>query len=775
KDPSDDQYHGTHCAGTIGAVGNNGIGIAGVCHTVRLMALKFLSSSGSGTTSDAIQAVNYATANHATLTSNSWGGGGYSQILKDAIDAAGTAGVLFIASAGNNGRDTDLSPSYPASYDSANIISVAASDHRDELASFTNYGAATVDLAAPGVSVYSASPGSSYRYLSGTSMACPHVAGACALIKSAIPEMGWPELKAAILNNVDAVAAMDGKVGAKGRLNVARSLIQSLGPYVGVSSMQPSDNGLLGSMGNNDGLLNPGEDIAVTVNLKNVGTELAGQTQSTLSVISAGGKVTVLQGVKAWGDLEPGAAVNNGGAPFLIRIAPGTVTPHAFTLVLTTTATGGHTWTAQAQLTAYTSSVISGRVMAATGGAGIAGATVNYSGTATGSVLTGADGNYEIKLTDGFYQLRAAAPAYNPSAALPVTVPPSAQGLNFALGRSRLQVTPGALSSTQNEDTVVTKILTLTNEGDAPLNFSVSGLAEGASAAVALTKPPPVVSVLETADPPPAAPTSAGSKVATVAALPFAEGFESGSLSDWITDSGTGTREIVSTTAAVGARSFHYKSQGSNAHYNGIHRDFAAGATPASVSFWVRSGSTTTHDSYFVLTDPTYGATPIWFYANGYGRFYVNTDVGGDDTFNYQANVWYRVEFRDIDWKAKDFDYYVNGTLMKANIPFRNEPLVDEISALWLYNYSAGSEAWWDDIRLSQSIADWLTQTPGGGTLAPGQSLDLTVTFNAMDKLPGEYLGQIEISSDDLANPVVSVPVTMTVQMPPNTPPVAEA
>jgi subtilisin family serine protease len=141
NDPMDDHYHGTHCAGTIGAVGNNGIGVVGVCHTVKLMALKFLSSSGSGYNSDAVEAVAYATANGATLTSNSWGGGGYSQALKDAIDAAGAAGKLFVAAAGNNSQDTDSVAFYPSCYSSPNIIAVAATDHNDALASFSNYGA----------------------------------------------------------------------------------------------------------------------------------------------------------------------------------------------------------------------------------------------------------------------------------------------------------------------------------------------------------------------------------------------------------------------------------------------------------------------------------------------------------------------------------------------------------------------------------------------------------------------------------------------------------
>ena len=780
NDPADDHYHGTHCAGTIGAVGDNGIGVAGVCHTVRLMALKFLSGSGGGSTSDAIEAVLYATANHVTLTSNSWGGGGYSQTLKNAIDAAGTAGILFVAAAGNSGINTDLSASYPASYDSANIISVAASDNADVLASFTNYGATTVDLAAPGVSIYSTSPGGGYRTLSGTSMACPHVAGACALIKSARPAMNWSDIKSSLMNNVDGVAGMTGKVAANGRMNLARALIIASEPYVTLTALQASDSGLQGGAGNNDGVLNSGEDITLAVTLKNVGAKTAKGAASMLTVTSAGNKVTVLQGSKSWGDLAVGGTASTGGTPFLIRIAADTPTPHVFSLILNTTDTDGHSWTSQAQLTVFTSSTVSGRVTAVTGGSGIAAALINYTGTSTGSVVAAADGTYSVKLTDGTYEFRATAPGYNPSASTSVTVPPNPAAVDFALGKSRIQVAPSTLASTQYEDAVATKTLTLTNNGDQPLTFDVNSVPRSSVLSLdpgtASIQAPPILGVLDAAAETQPAGVKQLMRIASGSTpLPFSDSFESGTLSGWASGSGAGTREIVSTTAASGSKSFHYNYQGSTDHFHGINRDFSPGSKPKNISFWVKSGSTTTHDGYFVLTDGTYGDDLIWFFARGSGCFYVNGDVGGDETFSYQANVWYHVEFQDLDWTAKNFDYYVNGTLVKANIPFRNAAYVDEVSQLWLYNFSTGSEAWWDDIRMMDSSLSWLSQTPTGATLAPGQSTTLTVTFDATGKLAGDYLGQIDISSNDPANPVVSVPVTMTVQQQPNTPPVADA
>lgn len=778
NDPADDHYHGTHCAGTIGAVGGNGAGIVGVCHTVRLMALKFLSGSGGGTTSDAIEAVYYATANDATLTSNSWGGGGYSQTLKNAIDAAGSAGLLFVAASGNSSTNTDLSPSYPASYDSPNIISVAASDHRDTLASFTNFGATTVDLAAPGVNIYSTSPGNGYRTLSGTSMACPHVAGACALIKSARPEMNWAEIKDSVLSNIDGIAGMNGKVLKNGRLNVARSLIIATGPYVTLNTITPADGGQPGSSGNSDGILNPGEDIALAVTLKNVGAETASGSSTAMTVTSAGNHVSVLQGSRTWGDIPSNGTVNTGTTPFLLRIAPGTPTPHPFTVNLVTTDGSGDSWTAEAQLTVLTNSTVSGRVTMLTGGGGIGGAMVLYSGPSSGSTLTNADGTYTLNLTDGIYEIRTTAAGYNPSPATSVTVPPSATAVNFALGRSRLQVEPGALTSTQFEDAVATQQLTVTNDGDQSLTFTVNtALRESTLSLQAIPRitPAAVTGAADSAPEMNATGQEAPPWVAAGAAnLPFFDGFESGSISDWTSGSGSGTRQVVSTTAATGTKSFFYDYKGATGHFHGISRNFSAGSKPKSISFWVRSGSTTTYDGYFVLKDGSNGADVIWFSAGGLGKFYVNGDVGGDQTYAYQANVWYKVEFRELDWTTKKFDYYVNGSLVKANIPFRNAASVDEISQLWLYNFSANAKAWWDDIRILDVGVEWLAVSPENATLAPGQSATLTVTFDATDKTLGTYLGQIDLSSNDPANPVVSVPATMEVLATPNTPPVAD-
>lgn len=220
-DPMDDNDHGTHCAGTIGAVGNNGNGIVGVNWNATIASAKFLDANGSGSYADAIDAVLYATAIGARVTSNSWGGGGFSQALYDAFKASP---ALHICAAGNNSADSDVSPSYPGGFDLDNVVSVAAIDRNGNLADFSNYGATSVDLAAPGVDIYSAKPGGTYQSLSGTSMATPHVTGVAGLVLSQFPNLTNDQLKARLLNSVVKEDELEGKVLTGGRVNAANAL-----------------------------------------------------------------------------------------------------------------------------------------------------------------------------------------------------------------------------------------------------------------------------------------------------------------------------------------------------------------------------------------------------------------------------------------------------------------------------------------------------------------------------------------------------------------------
>lgn len=225
SDPFDDNDHGTHCAGIIAAVGNNTTGIAGVCWRARIMALKFLSASGSGTSFNAIELIHYALRHGARVLNNSWGGGPYSQALQNAIGVAQASNVLFCAAAGNGGTDgigddNDVTPHYPSSYTNANVLAVAAMDRNDTLAVFSNYGSNSVHLAAPGRAILSCVAGGTYESWGGTSMATPHVAGAAALLWSFNPYLSAMDVKDALLRGVVSAPAYQNKTLTGGRLNV---------------------------------------------------------------------------------------------------------------------------------------------------------------------------------------------------------------------------------------------------------------------------------------------------------------------------------------------------------------------------------------------------------------------------------------------------------------------------------------------------------------------------------------------------------------------------
>ncbi|MEG4489669.1 S8 family serine peptidase, partial [Microcoleus sp. D2_18a_B4] len=231
NDPMDVDGHGTHVSGTIAGKGNNSVGVTGVAWNAKIMPLKFLDDSGYGNTSDAILAINYATAKGVKLTNNSWSGGDYSQALSDAINTAGQQGALFIAAASNDyGQNNDIIPAYPASYNPSNIISVASTTSTDGLSYFSNFGPTSVDLGAPGSEIYSTTPGGNYGLLSGTSMAAPHVTGAAALLWSQNPTWTAQQVKNRLLETTDAISALSGKTVSGGRLNINNALGGSTPP-----------------------------------------------------------------------------------------------------------------------------------------------------------------------------------------------------------------------------------------------------------------------------------------------------------------------------------------------------------------------------------------------------------------------------------------------------------------------------------------------------------------------------------------------------------------
>ncbi|HKR01850.1 MAG TPA: S8 family peptidase [Pyrinomonadaceae bacterium] len=229
RDPMDDNGHGTHCAGIIGAEGNNNFGIAGINWKVEIMPLKFLAANGSGTTKDAIEAINYVIERkrkgvNVRIISASWGSTQRSKALRDVIKQAGDEGILFVAAAGNNADDSDKRPHFPAGYDLPNVVSVAALDRNDQLAGFSNYGAKSVHIAAPGAEIMSTWLDGEFKSLSGTSMATPEVAGVAALILSTNPNMSVKQLRDRLFASVDKLDSLKGKVSTGGRINAAKAV-----------------------------------------------------------------------------------------------------------------------------------------------------------------------------------------------------------------------------------------------------------------------------------------------------------------------------------------------------------------------------------------------------------------------------------------------------------------------------------------------------------------------------------------------------------------------
>jgi subtilisin family serine protease len=229
SDPMDENGHGTHCAGIIGAEGGNDIGIAGVNWKVRIMPLKFMNAGGYGTTKDAIEAINYVIERkkagvNVRIISASWGSTQKSRALEDVIRKAYENDILFVAASGNASTNNDRSPHYPSSYNVPNVISVAALDRNDQLASFSNYGVKSVAIAAPGVDILSTWLGNEYEEKSGTSMATPVVSGVAALILAEEPRLSVDELRKRLLASVDPLETLKGKITSGGRINAAKAL-----------------------------------------------------------------------------------------------------------------------------------------------------------------------------------------------------------------------------------------------------------------------------------------------------------------------------------------------------------------------------------------------------------------------------------------------------------------------------------------------------------------------------------------------------------------------
>ena len=322
-DPLDDNNHGSHCSGTIGGVGNNGVGVAGVNWTASIMGAKFLNSGGSGTTAGAINAIEFTIqakqifgpAANVRVLSNSWGGGGFSQALLDEINRANTNNMLFVAAAGNNGSNNDTLPFYPAGYNAPNVVAVAATDNRDQIASFSNFGAASVDLGAPGVNVLSTTIGNTYSFFSGTSMATPHVSGAAALVLS-VCSLDTAALKSNLLNNVDPIPSLSGITVTGGRLNVNKAILACNAP-------PPPDFALSASPSSQT--VAPGASTSFTATVTPSGG-FAGTVTFSASGLPAG----------AGASFNPASVAGSGSSTMTVTTS-GTTAPGSYPLTITGT------------------------------------------------------------------------------------------------------------------------------------------------------------------------------------------------------------------------------------------------------------------------------------------------------------------------------------------------------------------------------------------------------------------------------------------------------
>jgi thermitase len=220
----DDNGHGTHVAGIVASRGNNRNGNAGICWSAKLVAVKFMNSRGKGSTSDAIEGIQYAVEKGLKIINCSFGSSSKSSALHDAVDYAQSHNALLVVAAGNDGKNIDKSPVYPASYTDSNILAVAASTSGDTLASFSNFGSESVDVAAPGDDIFSTYMGGGYKTLSGTSMAAPYAAGLAAMLRKQESDAHYGDLRYAIRHKVDKPPALTNRVAYDGRLNAQKAL-----------------------------------------------------------------------------------------------------------------------------------------------------------------------------------------------------------------------------------------------------------------------------------------------------------------------------------------------------------------------------------------------------------------------------------------------------------------------------------------------------------------------------------------------------------------------
>lgn len=527
--PIDDHGHGTHVSGTIGAVGNNNGGVAGVNWQVRIMALKIGSGSGIIDAFAAAEALEYAVDNGAKVSNNSWGGLQFNHLFYEMVAHARTNGQLVVCAAGNSGVDNDAIPHYPSSDPSDNILSVAAADRDDLLAGFSNWGENAVDIAAPGVAIVSTYPDDSYVGMNGTSMACPHVAGIAALLKAYAPEVPWDMLKTAIMDSARPDPRLAGMMQAEGHANAYRALrmLRALWmafdpeapvvPASGSTAVNVTFNagGVLlpghyeadivlesgtidtnripveldvtyapvpqyvsvridDSAGDGDGYAEPGETVDLHVTLGNRGALTLAATTATLATTQA--MVTVDSGPLAWTALESGDRVESVPAA-TVTFGGGVSSPVTFTFDVDDGVNAP--WTGlRFTLPVAARHSITGAVREQVTLAPVANATVVCFGAAPAEVTSGPGGAYTIHgLPDGSYTLRARKATYGRSEWQTVVLGGADVAQNLDLGTADGAAMPGTLNSAMLSGQSNALAVALSNAGASDWRGSVYEIA----------------------------------------------------------------------------------------------------------------------------------------------------------------------------------------------------------------------------------------------------------------------------------------------------------
>jgi len=374
------------------------------------------------------------------------------------------------------------------------------------------------------------------------------------------------------------------------------------------------------------------------------------------------------------------------------------------------------------------------------------------------------DRNYEISECD----------ETNNTAFIPVTV----------YDIPEMSVSPGSYDQSLMTDEIATSNLTIYNDGDGPLEFYISQGGKGASIETKdfsnMTLPDlslydiegkPIDKDLAEFNNDISSLDNSGIEISDInytggskgiKAMLFSDDFEDGDYVGWFDAGFDCSKEVTGTTAANGTSySYHeYNSYSGNA--TGIYQIFDA-IEPTYISFYVRPGSTSEADGYFVLYDSDGSSQLIWFFASSSGYFYLNgTSDGGHESYSYTADTWYHIEFRNMDFSASTFDYYVNSALVMADIPFRHSG-ADDIGFLNIYNHTSGAEAWWDEIVFENDAPDWLSVSPSSGTVAAHSASSVTVTMDASGMAEGDYYNSLFVTGNDPFNPAISVPVHLEV------------